>query len=134
MTPEVPSFILLQEGGTTASGYRTRMEPSVLTDLKRLRWAIRGTLDLHGTLQNEARAETKSFIKGAWENRQACVLIIHGKGLHSKDSEPVLQRTVVDVITHAPTAHYVRAFCLAPANKGGSGATLVLLTKHDVKH
>jgi DNA-nicking Smr family endonuclease len=53
-----------------------------------------------------------------------CVRIVHGKGLGSRNREPVLKGKVRKWLT---LRDEVLAFCQAPAPQGGSGAVLVLL-------
>jgi DNA-nicking Smr family endonuclease len=52
------------------------------------------------------------------------VRIVHGKGLGSKNREPVLKGKVRVWLAQREE---VLAFCQAPATQGGSGAVLVLL-------
>jgi DNA-nicking Smr family endonuclease len=52
------------------------------------------------------------------------VQVIHGKGLNSKNHEPILKTMVWDWLAQH---NYVLAFCQANAVDGGSGAVLVLL-------
>jgi DNA-nicking Smr family endonuclease len=52
------------------------------------------------------------------------VRVVHGKGLGSKNREPVLKGKVRGWLAQREE---VLAFCQAPAAQGGSGAMLVLL-------
>jgi DNA-nicking Smr family endonuclease len=103
-------------GDDTTSGYR-------MTKREIDRMPIDATLDLHGMTTMEAELALDSFFARAV--RTAChkVLIVHGKGLHSKN-EPVL-------------AGFVRLWLERQANAGrtgkadqadgGGGATWVLI-------
>jgi DNA-nicking Smr family endonuclease len=53
-----------------------------------------------------------------------CVRIVHGKGLGSRNREPVLKGKLRKWLA---LRDEVLAFCQAPASEGGSGAALVLL-------
>jgi DNA-nicking Smr family endonuclease len=53
-----------------------------------------------------------------------CVRIVHGKGLGSRNREPVLKGKLRKWLA---LRDEVLAFCQAPAAEGGSGAALVLL-------
>jgi DNA-nicking Smr family endonuclease len=53
-----------------------------------------------------------------------CVRIIHGKGLRSKNREPVLKRKVAGWLMQRDE---ILAFCQARRSDGGSGAVVVLL-------
>ncbi len=54
-----------------------------------------------------------------------CVRIIHGKGLRSKNREPVLKKKLPGWLIHR---NDVLAFVQAPETSGGAGALLVLLS------
>jgi DNA-nicking Smr family endonuclease len=53
-----------------------------------------------------------------------CVRIIHGKGLRSKNREPVLKQKVANWLMQRDE---ILAFCQARRTEGGSGAVVVLL-------
>ena len=58
------------------------------------------------------------------EQGYRCVQVIHGKGLNSKNREPVLKILVRGWLAQH---NHVLAFCQANPAEGGSGAVLVLL-------
>ena len=82
-------------------------------------------LDLHGLHQNEAEQSLDRFISDCKLRGLRKVLIIHGKGIHSHGSDPVLGELVRRFIEHdkrcGASGH--------PKTKaeGGSGATWVLI-------
>lgn len=82
-------------------------------------------LDLHGLHQDEAEQTLERFITDCKLRGLRKVLIIHGKGIHSHGSDPVLGELVRRFIEHdkrcGASGH--------PKTKaeGGSGATWVLL-------
>ncbi len=81
-------------------------------------------LDLHGYLSDAARRVLQQFLHDALHQNMRCVLVIHGKGLNSRDGEAVLKlRTRHWLMQHRA----VLAYCDAPPNEGGSGAVRVLL-------
>ncbi|HEX7233924.1 MAG TPA: Smr/MutS family protein, partial [Nitrosospira sp.] len=53
-----------------------------------------------------------------------CIRVIHGKGLSSRNGEPVLKARVGSWLSQRDE---VLAFCQAKPEDGGSGAVLVLL-------
>ena len=55
-----------------------------------------------------------------------CVRVVHGKGLNSPDSLPVLKNVVDRVLRHRAD---VLAFHSTPPAQGGTGAVLVLLAR-----
>ena len=83
------------------------------------------TVDLHGLTVAEAQAQLQNiFIKAhrlGWKK----VLIIHGKGIHSKE-EPKLKKAVMDFIEHSS---YAGKHGIPGAADGGSGAVWVAVKK-----
>jgi len=65
--------------------------------------------------------------------RRRCVLIIAGRGLNSKDKEPVLKNNLPAWLTRAPLKRVVLAFASARSYDGGWGAFYVLLRKNEGK-
>lgn len=96
----------------------------MLRKLRRGHWPIQDSLDLHGLDSDAARRLLQEFLHEAMQNGLRCVLIIHGKGMNSRDGEAVLKlRTRHWLIQHLQ----VLAWCDAPPRDGGGGAVLALL-------
>ncbi len=108
----------------TLSYRRPGIGPDVLRRLRRGEWVIQSELDLHGHRVEQARAELAAFLKDALKRGWRCVRIVHGKGLGSKDRQPVLKGKVRAWLVQRDE---VIAFCQARAAEGGSGALVVLL-------
>ncbi len=96
----------------------------VLRKLRRGYWVIQDELDLHGLTSAEARALLVEFLNDCIRSGARCVRIIHGKGLRSKNREPVLRTKVANWLIQRDE---VLAFCQARQVDGGSGAVMVLL-------
>ena len=96
----------------------------VLNKLRRGEWTVQAQLDLHGYRVEAARAETAAFIRNATEQGLRCVRVVHGKGLGSKDRQPVLKSKVRSWLVQKQE---VLAFVAARPAEGGNGALLVLL-------
>lgn len=95
--------------------------------LRKLRggvWKLQAELDLHGLRVDEARDEIGQFLRDAAKRGLRCVRVIHGKGLGSKDRQPVLKTKVRRWLSQREE---VIAFCQARPADGGAGALLVLL-------
>lgn len=90
--------------------------------LKRL--APEDTLDLHGLTKEEAWRALEIFVERSRARRLRKVLIIHGKGIHTKDGEGVLGETVrlfIEQNKHLGASGH-------PGKElGGSGATWVII-------
>jgi DNA-nicking Smr family endonuclease len=103
---------------------RAGIPKTVLRNLRRGQWVIRDDLDLHGLTSPEARIATASFLAVCVQRGVRCVRIVHGKGLRSRNREPVLKRKVGYWLMQRDE---VLAFCEALPADGGSGAVVVLL-------
>jgi DNA-nicking Smr family endonuclease len=87
------------------------------------RLPIDGTIDLHGMTVPDAIASLELFFSRAEASAWRKVLIVHGKGIHSKEG-PVLMDTVRKWLERRPSAGRSGP---ADAEFGGGGATWVLL-------
>jgi DNA-nicking Smr family endonuclease len=112
------------ETGEELAFARDGVSLQVLRKLRRGHWVVQGHLDLHGLNRVEARAALAEFLGAATRRAHRCVRIVHGKGLGSKNREPVLKGKVRVWLAQRDE---VLAFCQAPAAQGGGGAVLVLL-------
>jgi DNA-nicking Smr family endonuclease len=112
------------DAGDEPSFLRPGLSREVLRKLRRGGWVTRDQLDLHGMNRHEARDALAAFLAGCLRRGVRCVRVIHGKGLGSKNREPVLKEKVKLWLTRRDE---VLAYCQARPTDGGSGATLVLL-------
>ena len=103
---------------------RNGLSPQALRKLRRGHWVIQDELDLHGLNSVEARALLVKFLNGCIRSGARCVRIVHGKGLRSKNREPVLKTKVANWLIQRDE---VLAFCQARQVDGGGGAVMVLL-------
>ena len=89
-------------------------------------------LDLHRHTVEEAREALLAFVRDCREHDVRCGLVMHGKGLHSKEEnlagrKPArLKSYVVYWLKEIPE---VVAFCSAQPRDGGVGAVYVLFRK-----
>ena len=112
------------ETGEDVAYVREGVSRQVLRRLRRGHWVVQDQLDLHGLTRAEAREALAEFLRAAVGRARRCVRIVHGKGLGSKNREPVLKGKVKVWLARREE---VLAFCQAPPAQGGSGAVLVLL-------
>ena len=103
---------------------RNGLSNLILKKLRRGFWATQDHLDLHGLRTEEARALLVSFLNDALKHGLRCVRIVHGKGLRSRNAEPVLKRKVGNWLGQRDE---VLAFVQARPEDGGGGAVMVLL-------
>ena len=112
------------ESGEALEFLRDGMSRHVLRQLRRGHWVVQAGIDLHGMIRTEAAAHIAEFLRNSVGRGLRCVRIVHGKGLGSKNREPVLKNKLRIWL---PRRDEVLAYCQAPDDDGGSGAVLVLL-------
>ena len=103
---------------------RDGLAPNTLKKLRRGDWAVQAHLDLHGLTRDAARDAAAAYLRDAQKHGLRCVRIVHGKGLGSKNREPVLK---VKLRNWLMQSEAVLAYVQARAADGGAGAVLVLL-------
>lgn len=103
---------------------RSGMSRMTLRNLRRGRWPMQDTLDLHGFQSDAARKMLLEFLSDAMQHNLRFVCVIHGKGWQTGGKEGVLKSRVRHWLAQYSE---VLAFCEAPQNAGGSGAVWVLL-------
>ncbi|MBI3068250.1 MAG: Smr/MutS family protein [Betaproteobacteria bacterium] len=103
---------------------RPGLATQTLRELRRGHWVIQEVLDLHGLTVIQARSLLVEFLNECVRRRLRCVRVVHGKGLRSKNREPVLKNKVAQWLMRRDE---VLAFCEAPRTEGGAGAVVVLL-------
>jgi DNA-nicking Smr family endonuclease len=92
-------------------------------------YAVQAHIDLHGHTVENAKVVVERFVTEAYAAGQRCVLLIHGRGLNSKDNRPVLKEQVRIWLSHGRLSRLVLAFATAPLTNGGAGAVYVLLRR-----
>jgi DNA-nicking Smr family endonuclease len=112
------------ETGEELNFVRDGVAREVLRQLRGGHWVIQDELDLHGLTSAEARPLVVEFLNECRRDGIRCVRIIHGKGLRSKNQEPVLKKKMVAWLAQRDE---VLAFCQARVTEGGGGAVVVLL-------
>ena len=112
------------ESGEELCYLRSGVGADVLRKLRRGHWVIQDELDLHGLRVDDAHALLVVFLNQCLRRGLRCVRIVHGKGLRSKNREPVLKRKVAGWLMRREE---ILAFCQARQADGGSGAVVVLL-------
>jgi DNA-nicking Smr family endonuclease len=105
------------------------LDQAILRKLRRGDYAVQGHLDLHGLTREEAKGAVDGFLRDARRAGKRCVLLVHGRGLHSKDQLPVLKDALRTWLGHHRFARNVLAFATARPADGGAGAIYVLLRR-----
>jgi DNA-nicking Smr family endonuclease len=105
------------------------LDPRVVRRLRKGEFALQGHVDLHGMTREEAKAALDSFLSQSRLAGKRCVLVVHGRGLHSKDEVPVLKNALKRWMATARFGEHVLAFATARSHDGGLGAVYVLLRR-----
>ncbi len=112
------------ETGEELTYKRPHVRPADFRKLRRGQFSIAEEIDLHGLSADEARAALGEFLTEAVARRLRCVRVIHGKGLRSGPTGPVIKRRIGRWLRRRDD---VLAFCSARPVDGGTGAVYVLL-------
>jgi DNA-nicking Smr family endonuclease len=99
-----------------------------LDELEGGRIVPRRQLDLHRKSAAEAREAIIQAVAEARRAGVACLLVVCGRGQHSRSAVPVLPDVTVECLSEQLAAD-VLAFVSAPRKWGGRGAILVRLRK-----
>jgi len=123
---EVDFDDLESSSGDSLRFCRAGVGRKTMRKLSRGSFSIQAEIDLHGMTAADARIQLKDFIEYSVNTGLSCVRIIHGKGLGSGLSGPVLKRKVNAWLRRWDP---VIAFVSARSVDGGTGAVYVLLRK-----
>jgi len=110
-------------------GIANGLDRRLLSRLRRGDFSVQAHVDLHGLTRDEARIRVEGFLHESRLRSRRCVLIIHGRGLNSKDQIPVLKDSVRIWLTRGRISRAVLAFATARPTDGGAGAVYVLLRR-----
>ncbi|MFP2912901.1 Smr/MutS family protein [Pyxidicoccus sp. 3LFB2] len=105
------------------------IDRNLLRSLRRGDFSVQGRLDLHGMSQVEAKDAVERFLSDSRRANRRCVLIVHGRGLNSKDQIPVLKAGIKTWLSSKRIGSLVLAFATARPQDGGAGAVYVLLRR-----
>jgi DNA-nicking Smr family endonuclease len=119
----------LSDSDEFVEGHLPSLDPRLLRKLRAGEIALQGHVDLHGLTREEAKSALERFLLASRQASKRCVLVVHGRGLHSKDQIPVLKASVQLWLTRGRIARWVLAFTTARPHDGGAGALYVLLRR-----
>jgi DNA-nicking Smr family endonuclease len=119
----------ISDGDEFIEGRVASLDLAILRKLRRGDYAVQGHLDLHGQTREEAKAAVDGFLREARRSGKRCVVVVHGRGLHSRDQLPVLKEALRTWLGQGRFARHVLAFATARPADGGAGAVYVLLRR-----
>lgn len=102
---------------------------NIMRKLKRGKFSVQDHIDLHGYTKKDAEELVRRFLINSQRRGLRCVLIVHGRGLNSPDSIPILKDRLPVWLNRGPAKKIVMAFSSAMPYDGGTGALYVLLRK-----
>lgn len=105
------------------------IDARLLRSLRRGDFSVQARLDLHGMTQVQAKDAVDRFLTDSRRTNKRCVLIVHGRGLNSKDQIPVLKEALRVWLGQKRVGKTVLAFATARPQDGGAGAVYVLLRR-----
>lgn len=103
---------------------RNGLPRDTLRRLRRGHWVIQAELDLHGFSTWDAHDQVLAFLAECLARGHRCIRIVHGKGLRSKNREPILKPKLARWLMQRDE---ILAFSQARGVDGGGGALMVLL-------
>jgi DNA-nicking Smr family endonuclease len=105
---------------------RPGLQRNILRKLRRGHYSVHRELDLHGYTVPQAHETLAAFLYNARLHDERCVRIVHGKGINSRNQQPILKGKLNIWLRQRDE---VLAFCSARPVDGGTGAVYVLLAK-----
>jgi len=124
-----PARLIVEEAGESWSARADGIDRRFTRKLSAGKVEIEARIDLHGRSRGESTRALDRFLTMARANGQRCLLVIHGRGLHSGADGPALREAVRAALIEGPHAAHVLACVSAPPPLGGAGATLVWLRR-----
>jgi DNA-nicking Smr family endonuclease len=121
-----PEIKLAVEGdGRRYTARAPGVSRSQVADLRAGKIRVDETLDLHGeTVDTGVQMLRELFVRVHRSGRR-CILIVHGKGLHSEAGAPLREAVVAELL--GPLSGLVYAMATAASADGGEGATYVII-------
>jgi DNA-nicking Smr family endonuclease len=119
----------IADGDEFIEGKTVGLDQGIVRKLRRGEYAVQAHLDLHGQTRQEAKGAVEVFLRDSRRSGRRCVLLVHGRGLHSKDQLPVLKDALRSWLGQSRLARHVLAFATARPADGGAGAVYVLLRR-----
>jgi DNA-nicking Smr family endonuclease len=119
----------ITESDEYVEGYRVGLDPRLVSELRRGKFAVQAHFDMHGLIQSDAKEALKEFIIASVRKGLRTVLVVHGRGLRSPGGHSILKHASAGWLSHGAIGGHVLAFTTARPADGGAGATYVLLKR-----
>ena len=119
----------ISAGDESLEGAAPGIDARLLRSLRRGDFSVQDRLDLHGMTQGAAREALNRFLSDSRRGGKRCVLVVHGRGLNSREQIPVLKERLREWLGQKSIGKTVLAFATARPQDGGAGAVYVLLRR-----
>lgn len=106
----------------------SRIDNSVLKNIKRRKFDLDASLDLHGKTLDVAFVQFVNFINSSYDNGKRNVLVITGKGNPEKNTG-VIKQNFYSWLNHESVSDKILYVNFALLKDGGDGAFYILLRK-----
>jgi len=126
--PAEPATFHRPHEGEPGVGVASGVQASQLRRLRAGRIRPQHSIDLHGMRADAARRALLADLAVAAREGARCVLVVHGRGLHSKQTA-VLRDALPTWLADPALEGRVLAFAPAQPADGGPGASYVLLRR-----
>jgi DNA-nicking Smr family endonuclease len=123
------SLVIEEGGGGSWSARADGVSPRILRRMRGGLIPVEAHLDLHGLTRGQAAESLDRFLATARQTSRRCLLVIHGRGLHSGPEGPALRDLVRERLTRGVHAQLVLACASAAPDHGGAGATVLYLRR-----
>ena len=110
-------------------GHVIGLDLRLVRRLRRGDFAWQAQVDLHGMIAAQAHEVVERFVVDGVRRGLRCLLVVHGRGLNSKDQIPVLKEQMSAWLGRGRSGRHVLAFTSARPHDGGAGAMYVLLRR-----
>lgn len=125
----VGAQLLVEQIGQTWAARADGIDRRIVRKLRDGAIPIESQIDLHGLTRLKAAHALDRFISASRAGGRRCLLVIHGRGLHSGPDGPALLDVVRAALTTGTHAAVVLVCASAAPPQGGGGATLVYLRR-----
>jgi len=121
-----PKVALAVEGdGRRYAARAPGVSKAQVAELRAGKVRVDETLDLHGETVDAGLQKLRDLFVRVHRTGRRCILIVHGKGLHSDAGAPLREAVVGELL--GPLSGMVYALCTAAPAAGGEGATYVIV-------
>ena len=105
---------------------RAGVDRATVERLRRGRYPVEATLDLHGMTQDKAHRALSGFVTASRAAGRRCLLVVTG---HGRTTGGVLQAAVPRGLDEPDLRHHLLAIAPAQPPHGGTGALYLLLRR-----